>query len=133
MPRYRVHRIKDGPLEQFRWAPHVGGLAVVKPKDYDFSREVEATTPYAVWKQLGEEAEPLRPGDLLELAAEDGTTVDLRIAKYIGFEPAQWFVPEPKKEHGDAGEYSATPAPKPDHGGEPKGEPVSDQLGHSPR
>jgi hypothetical protein len=131
MPRYRVHRIKDGPLEQFRWAPHVGGLAVVKPKDYDFSREVEATTPYAVWKLLGEEAEPLRPGDLLELAAEDGTAIDLRIAKYIGFEPAQWFIPEPKKEPNITAEYSASPASDSDNRGELITEPVSDQRGHS--
>lgn len=96
MPRYRVHRIKEGPREQFRWAPHVGGLAVVKPKDYDCSGEVEAPTPYAVWKQMGDEGQALRPGDLLELVTADGLPGELRIAKYIGFEPAQWFVPEPK-------------------------------------
>lgn len=112
MPRYRVHRIKDVPLEQFRWAPHVGGLAVVKSKDYDFSKEIEAATPYAVWKLLSEQIEPLRPGDLLELLTEDGTQGELRIAKYIGFEPAQWFVPEPKAEATGAAYTAEPPSPQ---------------------
>jgi hypothetical protein len=42
---------------------------------------------------LRESGEPLAVGDLLE--AEDG---QLRICKYVGFEPAQWVVPEPKPE-----------------------------------
>ena len=109
MPRYRVHRIKESPREQFRWAPHVGGLSIVKPKDYDCSKELEAPTPYAVWKLLGEQAEPLRPGDLLEQVTDDASAGELRIAKYIGFEPAQWYVPEPKTEV-QAATYTAQPA-----------------------
>ena len=111
MPRYRVHRIKEGPREQFRWAPHVGGLAVVKPKDYDCNREVEALTPYAAWKQLGDEGNALRPGDLLEVASNPESPGELRIAKNIGFEPAQWFVPEPKPDAAAAvASYTAEPA-----------------------
>jgi hypothetical protein len=98
MPRYRIHRIKEAPRETFRWAPHTGGLAIVKPKDYEFGEDVEASTPYAAWGLLGSEGNPLRPGDLLELASLEGSTGELYIAKYIGFEPAQWFVPEPKGE-----------------------------------
>jgi hypothetical protein len=98
MPRYRMHRIKDAPRENFRWAPHTGGLAVVKIKDYDVAGELEAATPYAAWKSLAEAAEPLHPGDLLEELGSDGAPLKLLIAKYIGFEPAQWFVPEPKPE-----------------------------------
>jgi hypothetical protein len=96
MPTYRIHRIKDTPREAFRWAAHTGGIAVVKPKDYDFSGEVEAVTPYAAWKMLASEDQPLRPGDLLESISLEGQPLDLRIAKYIGFEPAQWWNPEPK-------------------------------------
>jgi hypothetical protein len=96
MPRYRIHRMKEAPRESFRWAPHTGGLAIVKPKDYDASREIEAPTPYSAWKMLIAEGEPLHPGDLLEtLPLADGPA-QLQIAKYIGFGPAQWFVPEPK-------------------------------------
>ncbi|MBV8551377.1 MAG: hypothetical protein JOY54_08760 [Acidobacteriaceae bacterium] len=98
MPRYRMHRIKDAPRESFRWAAHTGGLAVVKIKDYDPAGEIEAATPYAAWKDLVGEAHPLFPGDLLEELASDGSPTRLYITKYIGFEPAQWYVPEPKPE-----------------------------------
>ena len=96
MARYRIHRIKDSPKETFRWAAHSGGLAVVKLKDYEVGAEVEATTAYAAWRVLQSEGNPLRPGDLLELLTEDGSPGPLQIAKYTGFDPAKWFVPEPK-------------------------------------
>jgi hypothetical protein len=96
MPRYRILRIKQAPLESFRWAAHTGGLAIIKPKDYDFGEEIEAETPYAAWKSLSADSNALRPGDVLEVQMNDGTSSSLLIAKYIGFEPAQWFVPEPK-------------------------------------
>ena len=95
MPRYRIYRMKESLRENFRWAPHTGGLAVVKAKDYNLDAEVEASTPYAVWKTLSVEGRPLGPGDLLEISHVDGTLGQLHIAKYIGFEPASWHVPEP--------------------------------------
>lgn len=98
MPRYRIHRIKQAPLEIFRWTAHTGGLAVVKPKDYDLDEEIESATPYSAWKTLAVEGKALRLGDLLECPAEDARPASLLIAKYIGFEPADWFVPEPKPE-----------------------------------
>ena len=84
--------------ENFRWALHIGGLTIVKPKDYDCSREVEAATPYAVWKSLQQEEKSLRPGDLLEVISSDGSAGELQIIKYIGFEPAQWYIPETRME-----------------------------------
>jgi hypothetical protein len=98
MAQYRIHRIKDTPRESFRWAAHTGGLAVVKPKDYEPDGMVEAATAYAAWRALGSEARPLRPGDLLEIVTPDDSPGILQIAKYIGFEPARWYVPEPKSE-----------------------------------
>ncbi len=95
MARYRIHRMKESPREHFRWAPHTGGLATVKPRDYEPVFEVDAPTPYALWKRLAEEnggRDKLQPGDLLELVSE-GATASLLITKYIGFEPAQWFIP----------------------------------------
>lgn len=89
--------MKDTPRESFRWAAHTGGLAIVRPKDYDFSGEVEASTPYAAWQLLATDGRALCPGDLLESVGADGALY-LQIAKYIGFEPAQWFVPEPKSD-----------------------------------
>ncbi|HWF48907.1 MAG TPA: hypothetical protein VG168_18000 [Bryobacteraceae bacterium] len=88
--------MKESPREHFRWAAHTGGLATVKPKDYEAAEEAEAPTPYALWKQLQVSGNPLRPGDVLETLADDGAPGPLQITKYIGFEAAQWYVPEAK-------------------------------------
>ena len=88
--------MKEIPRENFRWAAHTMGLAVARPKDYELNGDIDATTPYAAWKQLAGEGRALRPGDLLESTTVDGAPEELLIAKYIGFEPAKWFVPEPK-------------------------------------
>jgi hypothetical protein len=94
MPLYRIHRIKETQAENFRWAAHTGGLAVVKPRDYEGgAEELEAATPYAAWKMLAGK-QPLRPGDVLEAVTQQGSAGDLQIFKYIGFEPAKWYVPE---------------------------------------
>lgn len=103
MPRYRIHRLKEAPSEHFRWAPHTRGLATVRSRDYEPDGEVEATNPYAVWKALSAEARPLRPGDVLELSQGDESFGQLYIAKYIGFEPASWYVPEPRSDSGATG------------------------------
>jgi hypothetical protein len=98
VPRYRIHRLKDSPKEHFRWAAHTGGLAIVKLKDYELGGEVESNTPYSLWKELqetGAAERPLATGDLLETIENEGPG-RLFITKYIGFEPAQWFVPEVK-------------------------------------
>lgn len=91
MTAYRIYRMKESARQQFRWAPHTIGISNVKPKDYDLIATVEASTPYAVWIQLKDSDEPLQVGDILE--AESG---ELRIYKYVGFEEAQWVVPETK-------------------------------------
>jgi len=93
MPLYRIYRMKDSPRQQFRWAPHVSGAASVKPKDYTPCDQVEARSEYDAWKLLRETGQPLAVGDVLEGAA--GT---LSICKYVGFEPAQWVMPEPRPE-----------------------------------
>jgi hypothetical protein len=98
MPRYRVHRIKEAPKENFRWAAHTGGLAIVKAKDYELGGEIQANSTYAAWQDLQMEGTPLAPGDILETVSENDQPGELQIAKYIGFEPAKWFVPEPKIE-----------------------------------
>jgi hypothetical protein len=90
MPVFRIHRMKDNPRQQFRWAPHVSGAANVKPKDYEPSGEIEAENEYAAWALLRNSQTPLMVGDVLELPS-----TQLRICKYVGFEEARWFVPEP--------------------------------------
>jgi len=83
--------MKDSPRQQFRWAPHLSGCASLKPKEYEPRGEVQARHEYEAWQLLRESEEPIAVGDLLE--TEDG---QLRICKYVGFEPAQWVLPEPK-------------------------------------
>jgi len=94
MPLYRIYRMKDLPRQQFRWAPHVSGCAAVKPRDFEQAGEVEALHEYDAWRALRDSGEPLEVGDLLEL--DNG---QLRICKYVGFEPASWVLPQPKAEH----------------------------------
>jgi hypothetical protein len=96
--RYQVHRIRDVAVESFRWSPHTGGTAIIKPKDYQPGEELEAATPYAAWKLAAERNIPIRAGDVLESLDDSGSRGSLLIAKYIGFEPAQWWTPALKPE-----------------------------------
>ena len=111
MPLFRIYRMKDSPRQQFRWAPHVSGAAAVKPRDFEQSGEIEALHEYDAWRLLRESGAALEVGDLLE--AEGG---QLRICKYVGFEPASWVLPQPKPEHTgvevppDAGQPSGQPS-----------------------
>lgn len=89
MPTYRIHRLKDTPQQQFRWAPHTSGVTPLKPKDYEPADEIDAATHYEAWVTLKGSPLELRVGDVLE-----SQTGELRICKYIGFEEAHWIVPE---------------------------------------
>lgn len=95
---YRIHRMKAVARESFRWSAHTAGTAVLKAKDYETAGDIEATSHYAAWKILADGNSPLQPGDVLETINEPGLSPELRIAKYIGFEPAEWFVPVPKQD-----------------------------------
>jgi hypothetical protein len=89
MPVYQIHRMKSATRQQFRWAPHTSGLSMIKLKDYEPGELIEAATVYAAWLALKETDCPLGVGDVLEA---DG---QLRILKYVGFEEARWWQPEP--------------------------------------
>lgn len=89
MPSYRIYKLKDHLRQPFRSAPHVSGSATIKPRDYEPAETVEASSPYAAYFALRESDQPLEVGDLLE--ADNGS---LRICKFVGFEEAQWLVPE---------------------------------------
>jgi hypothetical protein len=91
MPNFRIHRMKDAPRQNFRFAPHVSGAAQVKPKDYEPEVvQIEAQHEYAAWTMMRATPQPLAVGDLLESEAGE-----LRICKYVGFEKADWLIPEP--------------------------------------
>jgi len=83
--------MKDSPRQQFRWAPHLSGCATLKPKEYEARGQIDARHEYEAWQLMRDSGEPIAVGDLLE--ADDG---QLRICKYVGFEPAQWIAPEAK-------------------------------------
>jgi len=89
MPSYRIHRLKDHLRTGFRSAPHVSGTAQVKPRDYEPGETVQAASPYAAFFALRESSSQLEVGDMLE--SESGS---LRICKFVGFEEAQWLLPE---------------------------------------
>jgi hypothetical protein len=110
MAHYRIHRIRETMREQFRWQAHTGGAAVVRPKDYEVDGEVEAATPYALWSKMKADGRDLCPGDVLETVKEDEMHGELQIFKYIGFEPAKWWIAEPKTEHKGKFEGFAPPA-----------------------
>jgi len=87
--------MKEAARQQFRWAPHVSGVANIKAKDFEafedpeLSLAVEAENEYAVWAMLRASERPLAVGDVLENSAGQ-----LRICKYVGFEDARWFIQE---------------------------------------
>jgi hypothetical protein len=87
---FRIYRMKEAPRQQFRWAPHVSGSSSLKRKDFEEAGPVEALNEYAAWQHLRETGAALMVGDVLENEAGE-----LVICKYVGFEPAQWFVPPP--------------------------------------
>ncbi len=91
MPLYRIFRMKDWRRQNFRLAPHARGLSLVRPGDYEQNGEIEASSPYLAWAALRETDRSLEVGDILEF--NDG---QLRIYKYVGFEEAQWHIPEVK-------------------------------------
>ena|SRR5436305_3876176 len=93
MPVFRIHRMKDAPRQQFRWAPHVAGVASVKPKDYEAAAEIEAENEYAAWALLRSQEPGLQVGDILETPQGE-----LRLFKYVGFDEATWFIPAPPAE-----------------------------------
>ena len=89
MPAYRIYRLKETQRNHFRWAPHTSGATGVKPRDYEQTGSVEASTVYAAWFHLRETEQALRVGDLLQAEGDD-----LFICKYVGFERARWVLPE---------------------------------------
>jgi hypothetical protein len=97
MPAYQIHRLKETQRQQFRWAPHTPGVTVVKLKDYEPGPVVEAASPYALWLSLRESDNAIAVGDLIEVVGDLSPNAggELRILKYIGFEEARWYVPEP--------------------------------------
>ncbi len=84
MASFRIYRMRPHVKQNFRWAPHIAGLATVKQRDYEPDNEVEAPNEYALWAELKGSGKPLEIGDIVEAAGE------LKICKFVGFEAAKW-------------------------------------------
>jgi len=84
MATFRIYRMRPHVKQNFRWAPHVTGLATVKPRDYLPDAEIEAPNEYALWAELRNSDHALEIGDLVE------TGNALKICKFVGFESAKW-------------------------------------------
>jgi hypothetical protein len=97
MPSYQIHRLKEIPRQQFRWAPHTPGVTIVKLKDYEPGPVIQAASPYALWLDLRGSDLAIAVGDVIEVVGDpiEQQRGQLRIFKYIGFEEARWYVPEP--------------------------------------
>ena len=91
MPLFRIYKLKENLRQHFRQIPHTSGEVTIKPKDYELADSIEAVNPYSVWALRKQAGAPLLVGDVLEQESSG-----LQIYKFIGFEPAQWWVPEPK-------------------------------------
>ncbi len=91
MPQYRLFRLRENLRASFRQQPHTSEPATLKPKDYEEGDLVEAPTPYAAWHLSREQPRPLQVGDAL--STPEG---QLLVYKFIGFDPAVWWTPEPK-------------------------------------
>ena len=96
MLRYRIYYLKESQRQHFRYAPPAEpGPVKLKMKDYQPDGEIEASSPYAAWKKMRDEAgqedgrRPIDIGDALET-----DTGALLVCKYVGFEEAQWLLPE---------------------------------------
>jgi hypothetical protein len=89
MPLFKIHRLRDSQIQQFRSAAHTSGTSQVRPRDYTQSGQIEASGLYAAWAAMRDSGEALRIGDMLE--DEQGA---LHLCKYVGLEEAQWVVPE---------------------------------------
>jgi hypothetical protein len=100
MASFRIYRMRPHVKQNFRWAPHVAGLATVKQRDYRSDGEFEAPDEYALWAQLRNSEHALDVGDLVEefvkaevneaIGEAGGETGVLKICKFVGFESAKW-------------------------------------------
>jgi hypothetical protein len=113
VPTYRIHRMRDHVRASFRNAPHTSGVAQVKPRDFlplpeilEAAESIEAASPYAAWHEMLESDHPLIIGDLLE-SVTDGK---LFLCKYVGFDAAQWLVPEAAQPNAAATDAAPAPA-----------------------
>ena len=95
MPRYRILYLRDSQVDRFRSAAPREKPYRLRVMDYDEGEVIEASTPYAVWKQLQEGeglSETKRPFGVGDVLQSDES--ELLVLNYWGFDEARWRTPE---------------------------------------
>jgi hypothetical protein len=98
MTRYRVFYLKDRQIPAYREATPRPQPYHLRPSDYEEGPEIEAPSPYAVWKKLEETEEILNArkmvvGDVLQLDPSS-----ILVMNFWGFDEAKWQEPDPAAE-----------------------------------
>jgi hypothetical protein len=112
MTRYRVFYLKDRQIPAYRESTPRPQPYHLRPSDYEEGPEIEAPSPYAVWKKL-EETEEESPnarkmvvGDVLQIDPSS-----ILIMNFWGFDEAKWQESEPAGER--PGEKSSSASQEP--------------------
>jgi hypothetical protein len=110
MARYRIFYLNDSRITARRESAPKPKGTLLQPRHYDDQGEIEAESPYDVWKRLqGEEAgqrgiRTLGVGDAIETESRE-----VLICNFWGFDRAQWISAETHPEAGtDSAERSNT-------------------------
>ena len=100
MPRYQVFYLRDTQVQKFRNAAPKEKPYSLQIKDYEEGETIEASTPYAVWKQLqeaeGTKERPFAVGDVLQSDESEPLVLN-----FWGFDEAQWQATEGTVEEGE--------------------------------
>ena len=111
MPHYKLFYLLDSQIQKFRESPPKPKPYSLRIRDYQEAGEIEAPTPYAVWKRLRDEPEArhgrreLGVGDVLESEPSS-----LFILNHWGFDKAEWRTSEAVTESSEIEAEQATPA-----------------------
>jgi hypothetical protein len=96
MARYRVFYLKDRQIPAYRESTPRPQPYHLRPSDYEEGPEIEAPSPYAVWKKLEETEEEIPNarkmvvGDVLQIDPSS-----ILVMNFWGFDEAKWQESDP--------------------------------------
>jgi hypothetical protein len=110
MKRYRVFYLKDRQIPAYRESTPRPQPYHLRPSDYEEGPEIEAPSPYAVWKTIEEteipNARKMVVGDVLQLDPSS-----ILVMNFWGFDEAKWQESDPAGER--PGEKPASASQEP--------------------
>ena len=116
MTRYRVFYLKDRQIPAYRESTPRPQPYHLRPSDYEEGPEIEAPSPYAVWKKLEEmeeeipNARKMVVGDVLQI---DPSAI--LVMNFWGFDEAKWQEADPSGER--TGEKASGASQEPESSG----------------